>query len=71
MTFIFTLGEFFLKYLIGDELAINNLYLYIISFGIFFNGVTNALSKGCFLPNSHDLIYKKISMRVSILSAIL
>ncbi|EMF4674012.1 oligosaccharide flippase family protein [Providencia stuartii] len=71
MTFIFTLGEFFLKYLIGDELAINNLYLYIISFGIFFNGVTNALSKGYFLPNSHDLIYKKISMRVSILSAIL
>ncbi|MBG5921222.1 oligosaccharide flippase family protein [Providencia vermicola] len=69
--FIFTLGEFFLKYLIGSELAINNLYLYIISFGIFFNGVTNALSKGYFLPNSYDLIYKKISMRVSILSAIL
>ncbi|MEX6159964.1 oligosaccharide flippase family protein [Providencia manganoxydans] len=69
--FIFILGEFFLKYLIGNELAINNLYLYIISFGIFFNGVTNALSKGYFLPNSHDVIYKKISMRISILSAIL
>ncbi|WP_392352677.1 oligosaccharide flippase family protein [Pseudoalteromonas rhizosphaerae] len=46
-------------------------YIIILSFSLIFSGLSSAISKGYFLPNGYDNIYKKISIRVSVLSALI
>lgn len=66
---IFWKGNELLNILIGVDFP-NNVYLLIMSTGIIFISISNAYSDGYFLPKKLDSIYQKISIRVSVFSAI-
>ncbi|MCF6439062.1 oligosaccharide flippase family protein [Pseudoalteromonas luteoviolacea] len=63
-------GEELLGFLLGPEFAKSNEYLVILTVGVFFIGLANAVSQGYFLPKGLDALYKNISLRVSLLSGL-
>ncbi|WP_272518280.1 MULTISPECIES: lipopolysaccharide biosynthesis protein [unclassified Providencia] len=68
---IYFIGEWALQIFLGKSFSGVNQYLFILCIGIVFIGLSNAISQGYFLPNRHDKLYRNISLRVSIISAII
>ena len=68
---IYLIGEKILFFFLGKGFSGVNQYLLILCIGIVFIGLSNAISQGYFLPNGYDRIYRNISIRVSIFSAII
>ncbi|MBG6031074.1 oligosaccharide flippase family protein [Proteus hauseri] len=69
--FISLFGSDLLSLFLGNEYANSQIYLLIFSFGLLFIGIANSFSQGFFLPKNYDAIYRKVSLRVSALSAII
>ncbi|HHZ8034505.1 TPA: oligosaccharide flippase family protein [Proteus mirabilis] len=67
VVFILCFGEYFLYLFLGKDYA-NNIYLNILSISIIFIGFMNSFSDGFFLPKKYDLIYRNISIRISLIS---
>ncbi|MGJ0624807.1 oligosaccharide flippase family protein [Xenorhabdus bovienii] len=63
-------GENILLIFLGKQYE-NNIYLEILSIGIIFIGIINTYSDGYFLPKGYDRIYKNISIRISLISALI
>ncbi|WP_421289527.1 oligosaccharide flippase family protein [Aeromonas veronii] len=68
---LYNYGEWVLSIFLGKEFSSVNSYLVILSVGVIFIGLSNSISQGYILPNGHDKIYRNISLRVSILAAII
>lgn len=71
IAFVFLFGEDVISIFLGKEYAINNIYLNVLVISTFFIGIANAYGQGYFLVNRLDSLYKKVSLRVSILSGLL
>ena len=69
--FISLFGSDLLSLFLGNEYSNSQIYLLIFSFGLLFIGIANSFSQGFFLPKNYDAIYRKVSLRVSALSAII
>lgn len=69
--FISLFGSDLLSLFLGNEYSNSQSYLLIFSFGILFIGIANSFSQGFFLPKNYDTIYRKVSLRVSVLSAVI
>ncbi|WP_258086296.1 oligosaccharide flippase family protein [Xenorhabdus bovienii] len=67
---IYFLGDYILEMFLGHNFS-DNTYLKIISIGMVFVGIANAYGQGFFLPKGLDIIYRTISIRVSILSSVI
>ncbi len=68
---IYFIGEWALQIFLGKSFSGVNQYLFILCIGIVFIGLSNAISQGYFLPNGYDKLYRNISLRVSIISAVI
>lgn len=68
---IIIFGETILSVIIGKELSQNNFYLKVISISIIAIAISNALSKGYFLVKGMTNIYTRVTIRVSIISALI
>ncbi|WP_323922687.1 hypothetical protein [Aeromonas caviae] len=68
---LYNYGEWVLSIFLGKEFSSVNSYLVILSVGVIFIGLSNSISQGYILPNGYDRIYRNISLRVSILAAII
>lgn len=68
---LYNYGECVLSIFLGKEFSSVNSYLVILSVGVIFIGLSNSISQGYILPNGYDKIYRNISLRVSILAAII
>ncbi|QIR06487.1 oligosaccharide flippase family protein [Salinivibrio costicola] len=68
---LYFLGEWILNTFLGRGFEGVNKYLVIFSIGVLFIGLSNAFSKGYFLPNGLDNVYRDVSLRISLISAIL
>ncbi|EFK8875501.1 oligosaccharide flippase family protein [Escherichia coli] len=71
IAFLLIWGERCLLFFLGKNFSGANLYLIIFTIGVLFIGLSNAFSKGFFLPKGLDRIYRNISLRISILSAVI
>ncbi|EJD6643642.1 oligosaccharide flippase family protein [Providencia rettgeri] len=71
IAFLLIWGERCLLFFLGKNFSDVNLYLIIFTIGVLFIGLSNAFSKGFFLPKGLDRIYRNISLRISILSAVI
>ncbi|EOW9231532.1 oligosaccharide flippase family protein [Vibrio cholerae] len=67
---LFLFGDWILIHFLGADFANVNQYLVIFAIGVFFIGLSNAVSKGFLLPHGYDRLYRNISLRVSVISAI-
>ncbi|WP_311749503.1 oligosaccharide flippase family protein [Proteus terrae] len=65
--FILFFGEYSLGLFLGKDYS-SNIYLLILSVSIIFLGFSNSFADGFFLPKKYDLIYRNISLRISLLS---
>lgn len=63
-------GNWLVKVFLGRGFSQVNEYLLIFTVGVFFIGLSNAISKGYLLPHGYDSLYRNISLRVSLVSAI-
>lgn len=68
MLVLFFFGDGLLTLFLGEEVGGENLYLDIIVFGIFFIAISNTLSQGFFVPQGYDILYRNVSIRVSLAS---
>ncbi|MBT2948509.1 oligosaccharide flippase family protein [Vibrio anguillarum] len=68
---LFFFGDWILTHFLGADFANVNQYLVIFTIGVFFIGLSNAISKGFLLPHGYDRLYRNISIRVSIISAVI
>lgn len=60
-------GEELLTFFLGEGYA-NNIYLNILLIGMIFLGISNSISEGYLLPNGYDVLYRNISIIVSVIS---
>lgn len=67
---LLTCGDWLVKIFLGRDFSQVNEYLLIFTVGVFFIGLSNAISKGYLLPHGYDSLYRNISLRVSLVSAI-
>ncbi|MGI2153084.1 lipopolysaccharide biosynthesis protein [Shewanella oncorhynchi] len=63
-------GDWILSVFLGKDFIEVNQYLVIFTIGVIFIGLSNAISKGFLLPHGYDRLYRNISLRVSLVSAI-
>ncbi|NAW80288.1 flippase, partial [Vibrio sp. V33_P6A3T137] len=68
---LFFLGESILSLFLGGDFSDVNQFLIIFTIGVFFIGLSNAISKGFLLPNGYDRLYRNVSLRVSVISALI
>ncbi|MGI2100260.1 oligosaccharide flippase family protein [Shewanella oncorhynchi] len=62
-------GDWVLSVFLGKDFTEVNKYLVIFTIGVLFIGLSNAISKGFLLPHGYDRLYRNISLRVSLVSA--
>ncbi|WP_421349304.1 lipopolysaccharide biosynthesis protein [Aeromonas veronii] len=67
---LFIFGDWILNIFLGKDFTEVNTYLVVFTIGVMFIGLSNAISKGYLLPHGYDSLYRDISLRVSIISAI-
>lgn len=67
---LFLFGDWILTNFLGTDFVNVNQYLVIFTVGVFFIGLSNAISKGFLLPHGYDRLYRNISLRVSVVSAV-
>ncbi|MBB1400968.1 lipopolysaccharide biosynthesis protein [Pseudoalteromonas sp. SG45-1] len=67
---VFLFGKTIITALLGAAYEDASKYFVVLSIGALFLGLSNAISIGYFLPNGFDKIYRNISIRVSLISAL-
>jgi O-antigen/teichoic acid export membrane protein len=68
---LFIFGDWILNVFLGKDFTEVNTYLIVFTIGVMFIGLSNAISKGYLLPHGYDSLYRDISLRVSIISAVI
>lgn len=66
--FLYFFGDSLLTLFLGTEIGGENPYLEIIIFGVLFIAISNSLSQGFFVPHGYDVLYRNVSIRVSLIS---
>ncbi|OAN13537.1 hypothetical protein A3K86_13190 [Photobacterium jeanii] len=70
VSFLFFFGDELLGVFLGPEFSINP-YLNVLLVGMFFLAIASSFGEGFLLPKGYDSIYRKISLQVSLSSAVI
>jgi O-antigen/teichoic acid export membrane protein len=70
LVFIFLYSNQVVFFFIGQVESTAVFYLKLLSLSVFFNGIINIINQGYLLPNGKDVVFRNISLSVSIFSAI-
>lgn len=68
ITVIYFFGGEIIEVYLGEGYKDSSKYLTILSIGVMFLGLSNAISKGYFLPKGFDKLYRNIALRASLVS---
>lgn len=69
LTYLYSVPVLYL--LLGNGFGGVSKFLMIMVFGVLFVGLSNAYSKGFFLPNGYDALYRSVALKVSLVSAVI